>query len=266
MNFAQNVLNLKVDKNSLAIFFVGQCGYIFKTPNGKLIGLDLYLSDCCERYFGFKRLSAKLFEPDEILFDYILASHDHYDHFDIDSMPSLISNKKTKLLTNKSGAKICEELKIAPEKFETLEMDMEYSFDDFAVKTVFCDHGDLCPDALGFLLKINNFKIYFAGDTAYRPEKIKYLKNENIDVMIAPINGAYGNLNADECAMYAEVVSPKLTIPCHFWTFAQHGGDPMRFINNMDNVNVINNINLMNNSETNLKYKLMAQGEYLILN
>ena len=33
---------------------------LFKLPDGTAIALDLYLSDCCERYFGFKRIMPKI--------------------------------------------------------------------------------------------------------------------------------------------------------------------------------------------------------------
>ena len=40
----------------VGICFLGQAGFIFKTPDHQLIAVDPYLSNCCERYFGFKSL------------------------------------------------------------------------------------------------------------------------------------------------------------------------------------------------------------------
>ena len=40
------------------------------------------------------------------------------------------------------------------------------------------------------------------------------------------INGAYGNLNEQDCARLSKAVQPHLTIPCHYGMFASHGGDP----------------------------------------
>ena len=42
--------------------------------------------------------------------------------------------------------------------------------------------------------------------------------------MAAPINGAYGNLDYQDCAGLAAMVKPNLLIPCHFGMFAAHGG------------------------------------------
>ncbi len=42
--FSEIVLNAELGKTHL--FSVGQAGFIIKTKSGKLIGYDLYLSDC----------------------------------------------------------------------------------------------------------------------------------------------------------------------------------------------------------------------------
>ena len=75
-----------------SIFFLGQAGFIIKSRKGTLIGIDMYLSDCVERMDGFKRLMPKILEPDDIIFDAVVTTHFHFDHYDIDSIPVLMSN------------------------------------------------------------------------------------------------------------------------------------------------------------------------------
>ena len=62
-------------KKELKLFFAGQAGFIIETTNGYRIGIDLYLSDCCERYFGFKRLMPYLYNPMHMKLDLIVATH-----------------------------------------------------------------------------------------------------------------------------------------------------------------------------------------------
>ena len=70
-------------------------------------------------------------------------------------------------------------------------------------------------------------RVFFAGDTCLRLDRTEeILSDGEIDVMIAPINGAYGNLNEQDCARLSKAVQPHLTIPCHYGMFASHGGDP----------------------------------------
>ena len=69
--------------------------------------------------------------------------------------------------------------------------------------------------------------------------------------MIAPVNGAFGNLNETECAALAEALKPAVTVPCHYGMFASHGGNPGIFYDIM--------------REKNLPVLLMAQGEQYTL-
>ena len=108
-SFAQKVAAVKTQQGELTIFFVGQAGYIIKTASGKLIGLDMYLTDCCARLAGFKRITAKILAPDELDFDYVIVSHDHPDHFDVDAIPILMGAGHTKLATSVCGGKHADE-------------------------------------------------------------------------------------------------------------------------------------------------------------
>lgn len=84
-------------KNQTSLTFAGQAGFIIETENGYRVAIDLYLSDCCNRYFGFKRLLPYLYNPSEINADLLVSTHAHYDHFDPDSVPLMMADEKTEL-------------------------------------------------------------------------------------------------------------------------------------------------------------------------
>ena len=96
-----------------------------------------------------------------------------------------------------------------------------------------CDHGQLTPDALGYLITLSGKRIYIAGDTAFHEDYFSNPALHGVDAAILPINGAYGNLNEEQAAEAAKLLQCKRAIPCHFWCFAEHGGNPMTFINTM---------------------------------
>ena len=50
------------------------------------------------------------------------------------------------------------------------------------------------------------------------------------DVLIPCINGAFGNLNAEEAARLTGLISPRLAIPSHFWMFVEQNGDPGAYL------------------------------------
>ena len=212
------------------LFSVGQAGFVLKSSSGQTLAWDLYLSECGERLegnVGFKRLLPKLLLPEEISFDLVLASHFHFDHFDRDSMPALLASGRTKLLAAADCADLVRELRLDYYDVTYVRPGDEIRAGDFAIRYVNCDHGTLAPLAVGAVITVDGKRVFFAGDTCLRLDRAKeILSTGEIDVMIAPINGAYGNLNEQDCARLSKAVHPHLTIPCHYGMFASHGGDP----------------------------------------
>ena len=47
-----------------------------------------------------------------------------------------------------------------------------------------------------------------------------------------------------------DIIKPKLAIPCHFWNFAEHGGEPDKFVKEMKNTYQSENFILMPLGET----------------
>lgn len=250
---ASEIENINVKKSEVVVFFMGQAGFIFKDSDNRLIAVDLYLSDCCERFFGFKRLMPKLIAPDELEFDIIIATHAHYDHFDIDAMPQLMSNSKAILYTSAEGVNECRKLNISLNHVIEIPLGSTHKYENIEITAVYADHGELAPDAVGVILEIGDKCIYIAGDTAYRPEKVKEIANYEIDLMIVPINGAYGNLNEKEAVLLTEIMNPELVVPCHYGNFAEHGGNPDLFAKNMESM------------LSKQKYKVMKIGESIII-
>lgn len=249
-SFASKVKNTKIPSGNIGVFFLGQAGFVIKTPKDKLIAVDPYLSDCCNRYFGFKRLMPYILEANELEFDYVVASHAHYDHFDPDSIPALLSNGKTEFVGAMDTAEECDKLGIK-ERTHFLSVGDEIQLGDIKLTAVRCDHGADTPHALGLLFELDGKRIYMMGDTAYRPE---WLCNERLcgtDLLILPINGAFGNLDSTTASKVAGALKPKLTVPCHYWNFAEHFGNPYEFMTNMKNDN------------PSLPFMLMRQGESL---
>ena len=95
-NLAEKILTAQNGKTHL--FATGQAGFIIKSAGGQLLAIDLYLSEG-EKQFkgdnGFKRLLPVILQPDALLFDVVICTHPHFDHFDTASVPVLLKNKRT---------------------------------------------------------------------------------------------------------------------------------------------------------------------------
>ena len=81
-----------VPEGAIRLYWLGQAGFAFRTAAGKRIFLDPYLSDSCERLFGFKRLSLPALRPEEVEADWVILTHEHADHLDPDAIPVIARN------------------------------------------------------------------------------------------------------------------------------------------------------------------------------
>lgn len=254
MRFAQKVLSSPLGQTHL--FSVGQAGYIVKSRSGQLFGVDVYLSECVERiegHMGFKRLLPHILEPDELTLDCLVATHSHVDHFDVDSMP-ILASPKTQLYASVECEKEVDRLGMTSCHATYVHPGEMYTCGDFHLFFIRCDHGIGAPDAVGLILTVDDKRILIVGDTCLHLDWIsEYVSQGMIDVLIAPINGAYGNLNEAECAQLSAAIAPTLTIPSHYGMFASHGGDPGLFYR------------IMTENHPDCAFCLMCMGEGIVL-
>ena len=235
MNITKNICNEVAIKDELLLWYLGQAGFLLKNPHGTRIAIDLYLSDAAERLFGFKRMIPAVIGPEDLKVDYYLSTHSHVDHLDVDILSTVAGYDKTFFI----GSPDCEvtyvQNGIRRDRYSILNTGEQYESTDLTVRAIYADHGDLAPDAVGMLVETGGIKVFHTGDTAFAPEKIAASLQTDIDVLIAPINAQFGNMNAREACRLAEVLKPKTLIACHFWMFLEHVseggyGDPAMFL------------------------------------
>lgn len=257
MQFKNKIADTVISPGQVGLFYIAQAGFCIKTASGKTIFIDPYLSDACERMFGFKRMIPSPLQAEEVNADLYLITHHHADHLDPDALPVIVQKPDTFFGIAPDCVSFFEEMKVNPTRYKMLKEDDQWQWNDISIKAIYADHGELAPDAIGYLLEIDGIKIYHVGDTAYRPEEIKASLQSEIDIMIAPINGTYGNMIASEACELAALLKPRLLIPCHFWMFLEHvvpdgKGDPATFLQCAAAL------------PGTIKAKVMAPGELLI--
>ena len=255
LSLIEKVRSARLGKTHL--FSVGQAGFVVKSASGQLLAIDLYLTDCVERlegHAGFKRLLPKVLAPDDLVFDAVVCTHQHLDHFDTDAVPAMLANGHTRLLCSHD----CEELimQLGMDNFlEAISFVApgdSRSIGDFQLDFVNCDHGEAAPGAVGVIVTVDGKRIYETGDTRLRLDWLdEILAFGHIDVLVAPINGRYGNMNEVDCSQLSGALCPTITVPCHYGMFASHHGDVGLFYEIM--------------LKMGLPALIMAQGEQLTL-
>ena len=254
---ASQIKELHVDSGSLAIFWLAQAGFVHKTPGGTIVYVDAYLSDCVHRMlsdvlYGFKRIMPAPLAPEEVEADVVVCTHSHPDHFDYDAIPVLARNARIRFVAAPDCRVELEKLGVPEDRYTIIHEGETLAFGDVRLTGVYADHGDLAPEALGVLLQSGDIKVWQVADTAYRPDKWQEIFAAGVDVIMPPINGAYGNLDGVEAAKLAHDAGARVAIPCHFWMFAEHGGSPAQFLDACKEL------------APGVEPHLMAQGELLV--
>ncbi len=170
LHLKDDIANRSVADGSIAVFWLGQAGFALKTADGMVTAVDPYLSDCCERYFGFRRLMPKLVDPSDFPLDALFCTHAHYDHFDPDAVPLLLANG-ARLYAARDCAAECDRLHI--ERARYLKAGDTVQVGDLRAEAVRCDHGAGTPDAIGLLFTAGGKRIYLMAIPACVPTGIR---------------------------------------------------------------------------------------------
>lgn len=234
MNVLKNFCQMPVEQGSLAILWLGQAGFLIKDSEDTQLVIDPYLTDCVERLSGYKRLMMPVVSPEELKPDIYLCTHSHDDHLDVDAVPVILQNGRTVLLGPSSVMNLCRTLGIPSGQLIEVQENDVCEIGNYKITVVYADHGTLEPDAVGFVVENGGITIYFTGDTSYCPEKMAAAFAKRPDIIVLPINGEFGNMDAREAALAARDSKARVAVPSHFWTLAVHRGDPFAFGEEME--------------------------------
>ncbi len=223
---------------SVALWWLGQAGYVLKTPSGLVILIDAYLSNVVEELYGQPRLAPQLLDPVTARPDIVFATHWHEDHYDIGAIHPLAAHSSAVFAGPPSVVARAKGVGISPERVIVVEQDRSVDVQGIKVTGTFARHevpGFLTEDALGLLLEIEGLRIYHSGDTEY-DARLRPIVTMRPDVAMICMNGSGGCMNAHEAALLAWQLGPKMVYPNHFgmWSPTHYGPgatlDPARFI------------------------------------
>jgi L-ascorbate 6-phosphate lactonase len=229
--FSEEISSARVPAHSVRLWWLGGAGFVFKAHGGQITYVDPYLSDAVTRLHGFKRMSLSPIAAEEVKADLVISSHEHTDHLDPDALPVIARNNPSCRFAGSAGCMgSYRAFGIGPARRTALKPNRSYAFPGVTLHTALADHGDLAPAALAIVLDFDGVRVFYTGDTCLRPTLFKPLYGLRPDVLVPCINGHFGNMNHIDAARLAAEVRPQVVIPCHFWMFPEHGGDPAAFL------------------------------------
>lgn len=228
-NLPATLATLTVPIGSAATVWLGQGGYLFKSPQGVTVMIDPYLSDFAEAVWGVQRAIPPTIDPERFAPDVFLSTHWHEDHLDVPvvrhyaKQPEVIFGGPTSCVVR------AQVWGWPAERTVTLNRGDSRRFGDVTVTATFARHDEeiaMTGDAVGFLLDIAGARIWLVADSEY-DARLRPMREERIDVMLVPINGVGGNMNAHEAALLTWHVAPRIAVPMHYgmWPDEQYGAD-----------------------------------------
>jgi L-ascorbate 6-phosphate lactonase len=224
-----------VPRGSVAIWWLGQNGFLFKSYEGTVASVDMYLTDSCagllsDKGYNLNRQVPVLIEPEDLDVDVYACTHNHQDHTDPETIRRLRNRDTAHFVGPHPTCDVYRSEKIVSGRIVPAWPSCELEFGDLQIRGTFAlptDDTDL--NHMGFLLRFGNGpKIYMTGDTDYSDLLCEAGKHSP-DLMITCINGGFNNLSHWEAADLAGKIKPKAAIPCHYDMFPDNSIDPKQF-------------------------------------
>jgi L-ascorbate 6-phosphate lactonase len=223
----QRIAGQTVAPGAAACVWLGQGGYLFKSPAGVTVTVDAYLSDYAEEMWGVRRVLPPVLDPARFAPDLFLATHWHEDHLDAPVVRRYAKEPGVVFGGPESCTVRAQVWGWPAERTVVLNRGGSFRLGDVEVTATFARHDEeiaMTGDAIGFLLDVGGVRIWNVADSEY-DARLLSMRGAGVDVALVPINGVGGNMNAHEAALLVWQVAPKVAVPMHYgmWSDEQYG-------------------------------------------
>ncbi len=193
----------------------------FTTQNGKTVSIHALVHATMRIEFDGKEIEidpvAKLGEntidyaamPQA---DYILITHEHFDHLDTAAI-KLLTNDKTRLITNQRCAEMLGYGTVMANG-DILQLADDFTIEAVPAYNITEGHQNFHPKGRdnGYILTLDGLRVYIAADTEDIPEMANI---KDIDVAFLPCNQPY-TMTVEQLVNAARMVKPKVLFPYHY--------------------------------------------------
>jgi L-ascorbate 6-phosphate lactonase len=233
MSLMQEIRGFRVPSGSIGIWWFGQNGFIFKSPEGTLACVDMYLTDSCANLIpemNMRRQVPVLIEPGDLDVDVFTCTHNHQDHTDPQTIRNLRNKDTMHFVGPHPSCEIYRAEGVESGRIVPSWPDCDIESRDLRLRGTFAlptDTSDL--NHMGFVFQFGSGpKVYVTGDTA-PTELLLGVTKHSPDIVITVINGGFNNLSHWQAADIVGKIKPKVAIPCHYDMFPDNSVDPKQF-------------------------------------
>lgn len=164
--------------------------------------------------------------------DLIFITHDHYDHYDIESIKNIMKDTTKLIIPDKMAPTVLMTFK--SENVIGVLPNETYELEGIPVETIpsYNINKQYHPKTnnwVGYIITLNDERIYVSGDTDITEENMQV----KCDIALIPIGGTY-TMDAKEAAILINKIKPKTVIPTHYITIVGTKKDEETFISSLD--------------------------------
>jgi L-ascorbate 6-phosphate lactonase len=234
MSLMQEIRAMPVARGTVALWWLGQNGFLFKTAEGTVVATDLYLTDSCVGIapagMNLARQVPVPIPPEEVDADIYVCTHSHQDHADPETIERLRRKNTMMFVGPHLTCEIYQRCGVESGRMVPVFAGQEIEVRDVTMRTTFAmptDDTDL--NHVGYVFSFGSGpRVYMTGDTA-ACELLGSAGRHRPQYMITCINGGFGNLSHDQAALLAKEIRPRAAIPCHYDMFPDNSCDPRQF-------------------------------------
>lgn len=240
----EEIADTKVLKGALALWNLGQCGFVWKEQ--VTVYIDPVLNDMTDDAGVSKRLYPAPFSPDMVRGDYVLCTHGHKDHLAVETLTQIASaDSHTKFIIPGAWEKTLTEAGIERERIVTARAGRKIKMPGITIVPVCAAHPVYMTDedgqdtALCYHVKMGEINLLHLGDTYLTDSLLEDLERLPAPhLFFPPINGGdyfrtkrncIGNISYVEAASLACILKADLTIPTHYDMIEGNTIDPLIF-------------------------------------
>lgn len=164
--------------------------------------------------------------------DYIFITHDHYDHYELDSIKKVMNEETIIVIPDSIFLKVLPYLN--QKQVRGVVPNEEYTINGLSFTTIpsYNLNKNFHPrnnNYVGYILNIEDKKVLVAGDTDATPE----LLDTKCDIAFVPIGGTY-TMDPSEAAEAINHMKPTVAIPIHYGSIVGTKNDANKFAEQLD--------------------------------